>query len=105
MLRCSVGRGKKTSSVRPLMVYWPGAGRSGTPARRGAAVDGVLAGAGQERDPRDRGLALAGRAVAGARSEVDRDRGDRLVGDLVGVARGRPVVVGAFAALGGSDAT
>ena len=58
MLRCSVVRGKCSSSA--------------------AAVDQVAAGARTQRDPCDRRLALAGGAVAGARGEIDRRCRDRL---------------------------
>ena len=58
MLRCSVGRGKNSSSGLPL-------------------ID-VRARAGLEDHAGDGGLALAGRAVARAGGEVDRRRRDRL---------------------------
>ena len=81
IVRCSAGRGKKTSSVRPLI--------------------SVGAGAGLEDHARDGGLALAGRGVARAGGQVDRGVGDRL-GELLlgGVAVGVAVLVLVLAAQG-----
>ncbi len=59
MLRCSVARGKKSTSVLPLIV--------------------VDARAGLEDHAGDGRLALAGGAVASVGGEVDRDAGDRLL--------------------------
>ena len=75
MLRCSVGRGKKTVER--------------------AAVDRVRAGAGLEDHARDGGLALAGGAVARAGGEVDGGVGDRLgeVLVVVGLVAGAVLVV------------
>src|SRR3954453_23062464 len=91
MLRCSVGRGKKTSSARPLMVYWPVPGRSVT---RAIAV--LRLPVARYRAPAPRSIVTA--AIGSPRPGVDRDRGDRLVGDLVGVAGGRLLVVAALTA-------
>ena len=67
MLRCSVARGKNSSSVLPLIVYAPVPGLRIT---RATAV-----------------LRLPVARVARAGGEVDRDRGDRLVVDVVAPRR------------------
>ena len=73
MLRCSVARGKNSSSVLPLII--------------------VHARAGLEDDAGDGGLALAGRAVARVGGEVDRRAGDRLLRLLLGSGLGGSLLV------------